>query len=111
MALVGAGAAVGIVAYKYYGGQLTVIYEAPFMETWDATLTALKGMKHEILSADHDHTSGKIVAYGADERSVTISLAYISAEETEVVIRVGYLGDKQVSMSIKERIREVLFRE
>ena len=111
MALVGAGAAVGIVAYKYYEGQLTVIYEAPFMETWDATLKALKKMDLDIWSSDHDLTSGKITACCTEEKQVTISLEYKSAKETEVVIRVGYLGDKEISMTIKETIRQILFDE
>ena len=111
LALVGTGAAVGIAVYKYYEGYLTVIYEAPFMETWNATLKALKEMNLEIWSSDHGLTSGKISACCTGEQQVTISLQYKSAKETEVVIRVGYLGDKEASMAIKESIRRILFDE
>jgi hypothetical protein len=111
LALVGTGAAVGIAVYKYYEGYLTVVYEAPFTDTWDATLKAVKKMNLEIWSSDRDLTSGKITACCIDEKQVAISLVYKSANETEVVIRTGYLGDEEASMAVKERIREVLFEE
>lgn len=105
----GAGSAAGVVGYKYYHGALTVIYQAPFMETWDATFKAVDQMNIKAGHSDHDLTSGKIKANGADKRPVTISFKYKSARETEVVIRVGCLGDKQVSMAIKDKIKEILF--
>jgi hypothetical protein len=44
-----------------------------------------------------------------DERSVTVSLAYKSAQQTEVEIRVGFFGDKDASDVIQEGIRKELF--
>jgi hypothetical protein len=104
----GAGTVAGVVTYKYYKGTLTVIYQAPIMKTWDATLKVLEEMKLKIDTKDHDRTSGKIVAVRADGKPVIISLAYISSRETEVVIRVGFFGDKNISMIIKEEIRKGL---
>jgi uncharacterized lipoprotein len=105
----GAGAAAGVVGYKYYEGALTVIFQSPFMETWDATLTALDRMNIKVESSTHDITSGKVRAKRGEKQPVTISLKYKSAKETEVVIKVGYLGDESASMAIKEEIRKVLF--
>ena len=107
----GAGAAAGVVGYKYYEGALAVIFQSPFMETWDATLMALNQMNIKVESSYHDLTSGKIKAKRGDNERVTISLKYKSAQETEVVIRVGTLGDKNLSMAIKEEIRKVLVKE
>jgi hypothetical protein len=104
----GAGTAAGVAGYKYYEGALTVIYQAPFMETWDSSLQALNQMNLRVLKSPHDTTSGKITARQADGQPVTVSLKYKSAQETEVIIRVGHLGDKNRSMAIKEEIRKIL---
>jgi hypothetical protein len=107
----GAGAAAGVAGYKYYEGALAVIFQSPFMETWDATLKALNQMNIKVESSSHDVTSGKIKARRDDNERVTISLKYKSAQETEGVIKVGTLGDQDVSMAIKEGIRKVLVNE
>ena len=107
--LFGAGTAVGVAGYKFYHGTLTVIFQAPFMETWDATLKALKEMNMKISLSEHDMTSGKIVARKADNTPVNISIKYKTFKETEAIIRVGPLGDKNASEAIKGKIRAVLF--
>ena len=109
--LFGAGAASGVVGYKYYKGALNVIFQAPYMETWDASLEALKQMDIKVERADHSLAKGKIQAKNTDKKPVTISVKYKSEKETEVVIRVGPLGDKDASVAIKERIKKVLFEE
>jgi hypothetical protein len=109
-AFFGAGAAAGVASIKWYQGGLTVVFEAPFMETWDASVKALKDMKLKIERSDHDLTSGKIHATRADEKDVTISLKYRSARETEAVIRVGLFGDKDASGAIQEQIRTLLIK-
>lgn len=111
LVLFGVGTAAGISGHKYYKGALTVIYQAPYMETWDATLKALEGMNIRIQSKKHDLTAGKIKAKRADKKPVTVSMEYKSAQETEVVIRVGFLGDRNVSMAVKEQIRKELFKK
>jgi hypothetical protein len=104
-----AGTAAGVAGYKYHRSSLEVIYQASYIETWDATLKALENMHLEIESKKHDLTSGKIVAKRADKKSVHLSLKYKSSEETEVLIRVGFFGDEEASMAIKDEIRKVLF--
>ena len=105
----GAGTAAGVAGYKWYEGSLTVIYEAPYIKAWDATLKALEKMEAEIQSQKHDLTKGTIKAQLKDKKSVSISLAYKSAQQTEVVIRVGFFGDKNASDVIQENIRKELF--
>jgi|GEM_PF-1247135 len=111
LVLVGAGAAVGVLGYKYYQGALTVIYESPYMDTWDATLKALEQMHMKVESSRHDASSGWIVARDPDQKRVSISMEYRSAKETEVVIRAGTMGDEQASLAIKEGIRKELFKD
>ena len=107
----GVGTAAGIAGYKYYEGALTVVYQAPYIETWDATLAALKGMNLTIESQEHDLTAGKIKAKRADNEDVRVSLKYKSSNETEAVIRVGLFGDREASHLIKEEIRKILFKK
>jgi uncharacterized lipoprotein len=103
------GAAAGVAGYKYYEGALEVVYESPFMETWDGTLRALDRMGIEVTDKKHDLTAGKINAMRSDLKEITLSLKYISTNETEVKIRVGILGDEGASNAIKEEIRKELF--
>lgn len=108
--LVGGGTAAGVAGYKYYEGALIVRFKAPFKDTWDATLRALKGMEGlKIESAKHDITEGKIWAKFSDGKPLEVSLKYKSAEETEVKIRVSALGERDASIIVKERIKKALF--
>ena len=106
-----AGTAAGVGGYKYYQGKLTVVYQSPFMETWDATLRALEHMNFPVESKDHDLTGGKIAAKKADDTPVRLKLEYKASQETEVGIRVGLFGDQKASVVIKEEIRKQLFKE
>jgi len=103
------GAAAGVTGYKYYEGALEVVYESPFMETWDAALGVLDRMDIEVTNKKHDLTSGKISAMRSDEKEVSLSFKYRSTEETEVSIRVGIFGDEHASDALKEEIRKELF--
>ena len=107
----GAGTAAGIVGSMYYRGGLTVIYQAAYVETWDAALKAIENMKFSLERKEHDATEGKITARREDDKPVTISMKYKRSRETEVTIRVGLLGDKKASNAVKEEIRKVLFEE
>ena len=103
------GAAAGVAGYKYYEGALEVIYESPFMETWDAALRVLDRMDIEVKDKKHDLTTGKISAMRADDKEINLSFEYKSKEETVVTIRVGILGDEGSSNTIKEELRKELF--
>lgn len=107
----GVGTAAGVGGYKYYHGDLIVLYQAQYIETWDATLKALEGMDIQIRSQKHDLTAGRIGAKRMDKKDIIIKVKYKSSKETEVKIRVGLFGDQDASMAIKERIRKELFQE
>ncbi len=104
-----AGAAAGIGGYKYFEGALTIVYNAPFKNTWKASLEAVEGMDLKIEAKNHKLASGKIKAKRADETSVTVSMKYLSSDQTEVTIKVGLFGDEAESNNIKDKIAEVLF--
>jgi hypothetical protein len=104
----GAGTAAGVAGYKFYDGALNVIYQASYMDTWDAALKALSRMNLKVEKSDHDLKKGEIVAKRPDGTRVTLSIEYKSPNETEAVIRVGFFGDEPASVAIKEKIREIL---
>ncbi len=110
LGLFAAGAVAGIAGYKYKNGVLTVIYEAPYMATWDASLKALQEMGLKIEKSEHDLTTGEISALRNDGKTVTLKIEYLTAKTTQVDIRVGTFGDEEASKVIKEKIRTVLIR-
>jgi hypothetical protein len=99
----------GVSGYKYYMGEMTVIFQADFMKTWDGTLTALKEMSLPVEDKSHSLTKGTILARGEDKKPVRIVINYRSSQETEVAIRIGRFGDKNASATITEKIRRLLF--
>jgi len=105
-----AGGVAGAGGYKYYKSGLEVLYQSPYIQVWDAALTALKTMKFEIESAKHDLTYGQIDARGPDNTPVVVTLKYESTDTTKAIIKVGFLGDsdKGVSLAIKEQIQKTL---
>jgi len=105
-----AGAAAGIGGYKYYEGALTVIYNAPFKNTWEGSLKALEGMDLKIEKKDHELSSGEIKTRRSDNTVISLSIKYLTSDQTEVKIRVGLLGDEKESNIIKDKIQSVLFK-
>ncbi len=106
------GAAAGIGGYKYYKGLLTVVYEASFEKTWDASIKALEDLEFTIQEKTEKLGSGKISATSSSKNhQVSLSLEYLTPQETEVSIRVGLLGDENASNVIKDKIRNILFEE
>ena len=105
-----AGAAAGIAGYKYIEGSLTVVYNAPFKKTWNASLEALEGMDIKIEDKDHGLSSGKIKARRTDTTAISVSMKYLSSDQTEATIKVGLFGDEKESNVIKDKIAGVLFK-
>jgi len=106
------GAAAGVSGYKYLNDVLTVVYEASFDNTWDASVKALEDLGFTIENKTEELGSGK-VSTKEDEKNkkVNLTVQYISAQETEVTIRVGLLGDKTASAVIKDKIESLLFKK
>jgi len=104
----GAGTAAGVSGYKYYAGSLTVTFEAPFEKTWYAGQRALPALEMTITATNQDRTSGTISAKRPDETPVKVKMKYITAQQTEVDIRVGTFGDEEASKAIKAKMLEML---
>jgi hypothetical protein len=105
----GAGAGAGVIGSKFYGGQVVAVYQASFIDTWDAVERTFATIPTQSLNKKHDETAGKFEGILADARPVTVTLYYKNAQETEVRIRVTAFGDEKASLEIHEKIRKELF--
>jgi len=110
LVLVGVGAAGGVTGVKYYEGALTAVFQASFDETWNAAEQALENRKVDVDLRQRSLGSGKLSGKDLSGRPYTITFEYIVPEETKTVIRVGHLGDKDLSMELKEEIKKILFK-
>jgi uncharacterized lipoprotein len=103
------GAAAGVGGYKYYEGALVLIYKAPFEKTYESSVKAIEALGYSITERHQKIGSGSIEATDSNAEKVTIKLEYISAEETEVKIRIGLMGDEAASRVIKDKIADIVF--
>ena len=111
LAVFAVGAGAGVAGYGWYKGSLKVEYEAPFIETYEASVKTLEKMEMKLNTQEHKLTKGWVFAKRADDKEVRLTLQYISANKTEVDIRVGTFGDEEASASIGEEIKKELFRK
>lgn len=102
VAVVGAGAGAGTVAYVR--GELQTTYAASFNRTWEASLAALKDLGITVYNTQKDATEGDIEATKADGTKVKINLKPTGSDTTSVKIRVGIFGDEEVSKTISSQI-------
>jgi hypothetical protein len=105
------GAALGVGGYKFYDGQLIVIYPATLEKTFDASISAMDNLEYQIYERQRKLTSGKILTTGSVKDQIKLTFKYNSLEETEVSIRVGLLGDEATSNKIKDKISDYLFNK
>ncbi len=104
--LVGATAGAGSAIYAK--GNLETRLQADINRSWEATVTAVRGIGFEIEKRNMDQTSAKLEARTADEKTVTIDLESKGNEETKIWIRVGVFGDEDRSRRILDKIKSRL---
>jgi hypothetical protein len=97
-------AAAGAGTYAYIKGDLQRTYQAPMDKAWDATLKAVNELKMAIESQQHDAFNGTIKGSMADSKNFQISLKRLTEESTEIGVRIGLFGDRQISEAIHEKI-------
>lgn len=106
------GAAAGAGAYAYYQGNSLGAYAADFGETYHATKLALADLAMPIRHEQHDGLTGEIESSIEDGTHVSIKLEEkprilaTDGHQTEVTIRVGYLGDSKVSARLQQQINQ-----
>ncbi|WP_319416636.1 DUF3568 domain-containing protein [Marispirochaeta aestuarii] len=98
-----AGGAVGAGTYAYVSGNLKTTYDASLQQTWNATLKALQSLDLKTDEEEFDAFTGVLKGNMADGREFYINLKKVTAETTEVAIRIG-MGDQKVSKTIHGEI-------
>jgi hypothetical protein len=104
----GAGAAAGVVTYKYISGELQVQYPYPLERVWHATEEAVKEMGISVTERARDTFSGSLKGKTSTGTSVSIKAKQLEEKVTLVKIRVGIFGDEAASMRIKDAIDKKL---
>lgn len=104
--LAGGGAGAGTIAY--ISGELKSTEEASIDSTWQATEKAIQELEFFATSKQKDAISAKLIARGAADKKIVITLKKVAENLTEVKIRVGIFGDESVSRMILDRIKKHL---
>lgn len=101
----GAGAAG---AYAWINGNLSRNYKQPMETTWEGSLHALRKLKLKVTEQKHDAFNGYIKVKLVKGDVVKLSLERWTNNETKVTVRVGALGDRDISMRVHEQIEKEL---
>ncbi len=105
----GAGAGLGIGGYKYFQGQLEIIYKGTTYErVYEVSKQALKQLDITLVKLEKDPIEAKLVAKRPDGEKVVIKIKNLPTGDVWVGIRVGLLGDRMASELIKVRIDRLL---
>jgi hypothetical protein len=107
---VGAGAAVGIGASEYIGGELKQAYAAPMEKTWNAVVEAGDELKMKTTEKSIDNLDKNRVVKGRtyEGKDFEISLEALGKDVTMVKVRIGVFGDEKASKTIHEVIAKKL---
>ncbi len=104
VALLG-GAAAGGAAYAYISGEASHTYKAVIGQVHDAAKAAIaKDFQYAI----NQDMPTEIIATAPGDRTLTLTLEYVSDEATEVKLRIGTFGDEELSYKILNKIRDRL---
>lgn len=101
-----AGAGAGVGTYSYIEGNLKRDYMGPLPKVWKAALEALEQLDIPSNVENKDAFGGLVEGIMHDGTKFTIQLKKISDQQTEVGVRVGFLGDRAKSELIQETITE-----
>ena len=103
-AVIGAVAAVGTGAYLYVKGDLKRNYEASIDKTWQAAVKSVEDLGLSTESKQNDAFNGVIKGKMADGKSFTVSVKRLGENLTEVGVRVGTFGNREISETIHDKI-------
>jgi len=107
VALIGAGAGLGIGAYKYIEGSVNALYSLSYNSAWNASNTALTNLSISVTNSINEGIQGTIEAVRKDGTSVTIRLKDMGQNVTEISVRVGFLGNREDAMRIHKEIKTI----
>lgn len=89
-------------------GELRSVEEASLDRTWEAVQKAMEDLEFIVTRRQKDALTAHLIARGANDKKIAINLKKISEGLTKVMIRIGTLGDKSLSLQILEKIKHSL---
>lgn len=104
--LAGGAAAAGAGTVMYINGELKVLEEVSLEKAWEAAQTAAKSMRLFTTDKQRDALTAKLTVMGTDEKKVQIALKSQAGGLTEIRIRVGIMGDRNLSERILEEMEQ-----
>lgn len=102
--LIGVGATTAIGAYKWMEGTMEKDYPRPMQETFNATLGACKDLGLKISSQQYGPTESRIEAVQPPDTTVKIQLIARPNQITTLKVRVGLMGNQDVSAYFHRRV-------
>jgi len=105
---IGAGAAAGAGTVAYLKGELKANVDAPLAQAQKAAEEARKEMQYTVVERTEAVARGKIVAKGAGDKRIEVSLRRLTPKATEIGIRVGVFGDEALSRQVLQAIQKRL---
>ena len=103
---VGGGSNVTAGTYSYLTRELEVIYGIPLADVWPRALAAVESLQLHIDRQTLDGLGGEIQARRADGTRVLVYLKPTGDHSTSVSVRVGDLGDREMSERVQRTIRQ-----
>lgn len=105
-ALVGAGGGAGVGTYSYIKGELKVIYAQSYDKMVSATEQAVKDLGFTLKKEKKDELRCRIKARMADGTGVKLAVDKVSEQITQLRIKVGWWGNKGLSIQIMRAIEK-----
>jgi hypothetical protein len=103
---VGGGPNAAAGTYSYLSRNLEVIYGIPLADVWPRALAAVESLQLHIDRQRIDGLGGDIQARRPDGTKVRVCLKPIGDHSTSVKVRVGALGDREMSERVQRTIRQ-----
>lgn len=95
--LVGAG--VGAGAFSYIAGNVIRIYEADYQQSIEASTKVMKQLVFKGKEESEDGLKTVIEGYRYYDTPITIEVAFVEPGSTQIGIRTGYLGNRNLEIS------------
>ena len=105
--VVGAAAGAGATV-AYTNGTMEAWLDAGFDRSLAATNKAVEQLGFVKIGEERDGVTTTVIARTAGDKKVEIRLGRGGERQTQVRIRVGLLGDRQMSLAVLEKIRGAL---
>jgi len=103
VAIVAGAAGAGTVAY--IRGELDAPLNASYPQAVTAVDRAIQQLEFARISDRQDALTAIFVARTAEDKKITIKVTKVADQTSKVAIRVGWLGDESLSLTILSRIK------